>query len=221
MKNPPSFLSISKGKPVLIDFKLPEPARTHVMGLLGLADQDPRAGFVEHAEFELGRYVLREDEDRDASTVQDDREQLKDLQKTLLKLKSQLDRLSERNQLFLHSMLARQPTYDETNGQLSRNHPLQEYSRAMANMAASLHTLTQADAYQPKRGARPKSNRAFLIEQIVKHYKDCFQALPSSASGSAFEQALAICLESVGITIADLHKEILQARKRVGAKNPA
>ena len=115
MKIPPSFLSISKGTHVLIDFHLPEPVRTHVMGLPGLADQDPRADFVEQVEFELRRYVLREDEDEDrgASTVQEDREQLKGLQKTLLKLKTQLDRLSDRNRLFLHSLLHQQPAYDE------------------------------------------------------------------------------------------------------------
>ena len=128
MKTPPSFLSISKGTPVLIDFHLPEPVRTHVMGLLDLAEQDPRADFVEHVEFELGRYVLRENEDRGASTVQDDREQLKDLQKTLLKLKTQLDRLSDRNRLFLHSLLHQQPAYDEATMVLSRNAPCQRSS---------------------------------------------------------------------------------------------
>ena len=66
----PSFVSISKGEPVLINFHLPEPVRTHVIGLLGLAEQDPRAGFVEHVEFELGRYVPRENEDRGPQYIQ-------------------------------------------------------------------------------------------------------------------------------------------------------
>ncbi len=218
MKNPPSFLSISKGKPVMIDFHLPEAVRTQVMGLLGLAEQDPRADFVEHVEFELGRYRLREDEGRGASTVQDDREQLKDLEKTLLKLKKQLDRLSDRNRLILHSLLHSEPAYDEAKMVLIRNSPLQEYSLALQNMAESLHVLSEADAYQSRAGAPPKANRDFLIEQIVIHYRDYFGSLPSSASDSPFEQALALCLETVGIVISDLHKEILKARKRAGAK---
>ena len=221
MKNPPTNLSISKGKPVLIDFHLPQPARTCVMGLLDLTEQDPRADFVEHVEFELGRYVLREDEDRGTSTVQDDGEQLKDLQKTLLKLKTQLDRLSDRNRLFLYSLLHQQPTYDEATMVLSRNSPLQEYSRTLQTMADSLLILGEADAYLSRMGAPPKANRDFLIEQIVMHYRDYFGSQPSSASGSRFEQALALCLATVGIVISDLHKEILKARKRAGAKKTA
>lgn len=228
MENKTYVSSLAGSKMFEVVDKLPDALRREISQALGLSLADPSLiKFLNRLDSEIGIYRAFELQRQELAGLKQRISLLTRLSASLQKSLSELDKLDDLSYRILDQTLANAkglnpeilPARQETGmADIRSFHPLAALNDELNGITVLADHLRSELGKSVKRGAPAKRFRQDLIDRIVGGYRDCFGKLPSSTRHGAFEEALALSLQSIKVILEDLHSEIIASLKRIRGK---